>query len=294
MERLNPEIGSRDRHRCGVVLVLGSLLVATGTSVVGAYTVAGAIFVPDHGAPGAVVVVEGLPLAVDCPAVDVWLARGAAPSPRSLPMATTSPEACRYRPRSAIGAGGVNDARPGTTFEFKVPAMSRACYARPTIAVEVEPEVRHLRRGSPRSPSIAAPPVRSPPPRSPGPACPRYRCSSSRRARLPPAHAQIRPKTGPPVTPSPPSALTTGPRRLSRSQRLPRATGRSSPTRWTAQVARPQISPETRPATCPPRAAADLPGDLLERHPAGRRLVRDSRPWPRQLSPGPVIGLDQK
>ena len=113
-----------------VALVLGSLLVATGTSVVSAYTVAGAIFVPDHGAPGAVVVVEGLPLAVDCPAVDVWLARGAAPSPaitaigdpRLLKLAGT----VRVRP---IGAGGVNDTRPGTTFEFKVPAIEPGIYA---------------------------------------------------------------------------------------------------------------------------------------------------------------------
>jgi hypothetical protein len=113
-----------------VALVAGALLVVTGTSVVSAYTVAGAIFVPDHGAPGAAIVVEGLPLAVDCPAVDVWLARGAAPSPpitaigdpRLLKLAGS----VRIRP---IGAGGVNDTRPGTTFEFKVPAIEPGIYA---------------------------------------------------------------------------------------------------------------------------------------------------------------------
>ena len=111
-------------------LVMGALLLATGASVAVAYTVAGAIFVPDHGAPRASIVVEGLPLAVDCPAVDVWLARGAAPSPpitaisdpRLLKLAGT----VRVRP---VGAGGVNDTRPGTTFEFRVPAIEPGIYA---------------------------------------------------------------------------------------------------------------------------------------------------------------------
>jgi hypothetical protein len=113
-----------------VALVAGSLLLATGASIVSAYTVAGAIFVPDHGAPGTAIVVEGLPLAVDCPAVDAWLARGAAPSPpitavgdpRLLKLTGT----VRIRP---IGAGGVNDTRPGTTFEFRVPAIEPGVYA---------------------------------------------------------------------------------------------------------------------------------------------------------------------
>ena len=111
-------------------LVTVALLLGAGISVVSAYTVAGAIFVPDHGAPGDVIVVEGLPLAVDCPAVDAWLAPGAAPAPpitaasdpRLLKLAGT----VRIRP---VGAGGVNDTRPGTTFEFKVPAIEPGIYA---------------------------------------------------------------------------------------------------------------------------------------------------------------------
>jgi hypothetical protein len=111
-------------------LVMGAPLLATGASIANAYTVAGAIFVPDHGAPGAAIVVEGLPLAVDCPAVDVWLARGAAPAPpittisdpRLLKLAGT----VRVRP---VGAGGVDDTRPGTTFEFRVPAIRPDIYA---------------------------------------------------------------------------------------------------------------------------------------------------------------------
>jgi len=111
-------------------LITGAILLATGASVASAYTVAGAILVPDHGAPGAAIVVEGLPLAVDCPAVDVWLARGAAPSPpitaisdpRLLKLAGT----VRVRP---VGAGGVNDTRPGITFEFRVPAIEPGIYA---------------------------------------------------------------------------------------------------------------------------------------------------------------------
>ena len=51
---------------------LGSLVIGT----VAAYTMLGASFVPDHGAPGTRVVVEGLPLATDCPTVEVWFAVG--------------------------------------------------------------------------------------------------------------------------------------------------------------------------------------------------------------------------
>ena len=116
--------------RAAAAFVTGALLLASGASVASAYTVAGAVFVPDHGAPAAAILVEGLPLAVDCPAVDVWLARGAAPSPpitassdpRLLKLAGT----VRVRP---VGAGGVNDTRPGTTFEFRVPAIEPGIYA---------------------------------------------------------------------------------------------------------------------------------------------------------------------
>jgi hypothetical protein len=131
MGRLEPRRSAAAIATTAVVaLVAGALLVATCGSIASAYTVAGAIFVPDHGAPGAAIVVEGLPLASDCPAVDAWLARGAAPwppitaisDPRLLKLAGT----VRVRP---IGAGGVNDTRPGTTFEFRVPAIEPGIYA---------------------------------------------------------------------------------------------------------------------------------------------------------------------
>ena len=131
MERLEPRRSAEAiATNAAAALVTVALLLRAGTSVVSAYTVAGAIFVPDHGAPGAVVVVEGLPVAVDCPAVDVWLAPGAAPSPpitaigdpRLLKLAGS----VRIRP---IGAGGLNDTRPGTTFEFRVPAIEPGIYA---------------------------------------------------------------------------------------------------------------------------------------------------------------------
>jgi len=116
--------------RVAAALGTGAILLATGASVASAYTVLGATFLPDHGAPGAAIVVVGLPLAVDCPVVDVWLAPGAAPSP---PIAASNDPrllrlegTVRVRP---IGAGGVNDTRPGTTFEFRVPAIQPGTYA---------------------------------------------------------------------------------------------------------------------------------------------------------------------
>jgi hypothetical protein len=113
-----------------VALLTVAFLFATGASVARAYTVAGTIFVPDHGAPGAAIVVEGLPLAVDCPVVDVWLAPGAAPAPPIIaisdPRLLKLTGSVRVRP---IGAGGVNDTRPGTTFEFRVPAIEPGIYA---------------------------------------------------------------------------------------------------------------------------------------------------------------------
>jgi len=116
--------------RVVAVLGIGTMLLATGASVASAYTVLGATFLPDHGAPGAAIVVVGLPLAVDCPVVDVWLAPGAAPSP---PIAASNDPrllrlegTVRVRP---IGAGGVNDTRPGTTFEFRVPAIQPGTYS---------------------------------------------------------------------------------------------------------------------------------------------------------------------
>lgn len=113
-----------------VALLAVAFLFAAGAWIARAYTVAGTIFVPDHGAPGAAIVVEGLPLAVDCPAVDVWLAPGAAPSPPisaiSDPRLMKLTGSVRVRP---IGAGGVNDTRPGTTFEFQVPAIEPGVYA---------------------------------------------------------------------------------------------------------------------------------------------------------------------
>ncbi len=116
--------------RVAPALLAGVIVLAPAASVASAYTVAGASFLPDHGAPGAAIVVEGLPLAVDCPVVDVWLAPGTAPSPAiassSDPRLIKLAGSVRVR---SIGAGGANDTRPGTTFEFRVPAIQAGTYA---------------------------------------------------------------------------------------------------------------------------------------------------------------------
>jgi hypothetical protein len=116
--------------RIAAASATAALLLATGGSTAGAYTVVGATFLPDHGAPDALIVVEGLPLAADCPVVKVWLAPGPTPSP---PITTSTNKrlvaldgAVRVRP---IGAGGAGDTRPGTTFEFRVPAIRPGTYA---------------------------------------------------------------------------------------------------------------------------------------------------------------------
>ena len=81
-------------------------------------------FEPDHGSVGTWVVVTGLPLAVDCPNVDVWLARDDTPSPpivsRDDPRLIKLGGAVSYQP---IGAGGTDDQRPATTFVFQVPEI---------------------------------------------------------------------------------------------------------------------------------------------------------------------------
>lgn len=117
--------------RVAAVLAAGAVLVSIAVPVASGYTVLGATFTPDHGAPLAVkVVVVGLPLAADCPIVDVWLAPDAAPSPpvmvSSDPRLLMLDGATTHPP---IGAGGVGDTRPGTTFEFIVPAIRTGTYS---------------------------------------------------------------------------------------------------------------------------------------------------------------------
>jgi hypothetical protein len=116
--------------RVAAALGAGAMILVSGASVASAYTVLGATFLPDHGAPHAAIVVVGLPLAIDCPVVDVWLAPGASPSPSitssSDPRLLTLAGTVRIRP---IGAGGVGDTRPATTFEFRVPAIQPGTYA---------------------------------------------------------------------------------------------------------------------------------------------------------------------
>ncbi|HVM63316.1 MAG TPA: hypothetical protein VMU14_00545 [Acidimicrobiales bacterium] len=90
----------------------------------------GATFSPGHGAPGATVRVTGLPLAVDCPDIRVWL------SPeQDATSSITSPSDPRLvrlagtvsHPR--IGAGGIGDTRHGTLFTFVVPGLRAGTYA---------------------------------------------------------------------------------------------------------------------------------------------------------------------
>ena len=117
--------------RVASVPAAGAVLVSIAAPVASGYTVLGATFTPDHGAPLAVkVVVVGLPLAAACPIVDIWLASDALPSPpvtaSSDPRLVKLDGATTHPP---IGAGGVGDTRPGTTFEFIVPAIPTSTYS---------------------------------------------------------------------------------------------------------------------------------------------------------------------
>jgi hypothetical protein len=105
-----------------------SLLVVAGVTTASAYTILGATFDPDHGAAGSRITVGELPLAVDCPTVDVWLASDVAPSP---PIESSDdPRLIKLRgtTRHAPGGIGVGDQRLGTTFVFRVPAISPRTY----------------------------------------------------------------------------------------------------------------------------------------------------------------------
>jgi hypothetical protein len=106
-----------------------SLLLVASASTASAYTILGAYFDPGHGAAGARISVGELPLAVDCPTVEVWLASGVTASrpvesrvdPRLIKLRGTT--------RHAPGGIGVGDQRLGTTFVFRVPAITPGTYA---------------------------------------------------------------------------------------------------------------------------------------------------------------------
>jgi hypothetical protein len=107
-----------------------ALLVTASLSTASAYTVIGAYFHPDHGSTGTKVVVSGLPLAVDCPTVDVWLATDATPSPPIV--SSHDPRLIKLRGTtrhpsggSGIGTGG---SALGTEFVFRVPAIAPGTY----------------------------------------------------------------------------------------------------------------------------------------------------------------------
>jgi len=121
----------RSGGRVAPVLAVVAILLATTVQVASAYTVLGATFTPGHGAPhGVKVVVSGLPLAADCPIVDVWLAPGASASPPVT--ASNDPRLLKLAGITShppIGAGGVGDTRPGTIFTFLVPAIPTRTYS---------------------------------------------------------------------------------------------------------------------------------------------------------------------
>lgn len=116
-------------RRVAVAATMAALIASVGVSSASADTVIGATFEPDHGSVGTWVVVTGLPLAVDCPNVDLWLARGVTPSPpivsRDDPRLIKLGGAVSYQP---IGAGGFDDQRRATTFVFRVSAIAPGTY----------------------------------------------------------------------------------------------------------------------------------------------------------------------
>ena len=110
------------------VAAMSLFAIATSGGLAVAYTVIGATFVPDHGSTGAKVVVYELPLAVDCPTVDVWLAPGDA-SPTITSAGDARLIALAGDVRSEPIGVGANDTRPATTFAFRVPAIPAGTYA---------------------------------------------------------------------------------------------------------------------------------------------------------------------
>lgn len=118
--------GQRAKAAQVVLLVaLAWLIACAGITTVSAYTVLGASFSPDHGPSGSRITVGELPLAIGCPAVDVWLAPVGTRSPpidsrddpRLIQLRGTS-----THPPATIGAG------LGTTFVFRVPAIAPKTY----------------------------------------------------------------------------------------------------------------------------------------------------------------------
>ena len=112
-----------------VAAVVALVAVAAVVSNAAAYTVLGASFFPNHGAPGIRIVVDGLPLAADCPTVDVWLAPGITASPPIVSAADTRLIRLRGQVRHVPGGVSLGDTRRGTTFVFRVPAIAAGTYS---------------------------------------------------------------------------------------------------------------------------------------------------------------------
>jgi hypothetical protein len=93
------------------------------------YTVVGATFSPDHGAPGDQILVTGFGLPHDCPSVSVYLAPSAAASGITSPndrRLTRLDGAVRYLRGFGLGVG---DTRRTTTFSFRVPNLGLGRYS---------------------------------------------------------------------------------------------------------------------------------------------------------------------
>ena len=119
---------TRGRVLAAAIAMTIALLLSPHASARAAYL--GATFIPDHGAPGARIVVGYLPLPKECPRVNVYPSREATPSP---PIASAhDPRLIRLvgtvSYRRGYGPNSTGPTPKTTTFEFRVPDLRPGTY----------------------------------------------------------------------------------------------------------------------------------------------------------------------
>jgi hypothetical protein len=117
-------------RRVGPAAGLAVALVLFSSGLSARASVIGATFLPDHAAPGSMVLVAYLPLVADCPRVRVYLSRHVSPTPpitsardrRLIRLVGT----VRYQ--TGFGPNSTGPTPRTTTFTFRVPRLPSGVY----------------------------------------------------------------------------------------------------------------------------------------------------------------------